>query len=333
MNKLVKGRLVMGIMTLREVMDRSVDILRKYFKTTLLFTFGYGAIGMMAAIVLIILGSIAAAISFAFFNNTMIFAVFVTVIVLIVVAFYLSMSIGMIKIAAQEFSEEKVLAHNAIGAAFKSLHKVLGILVCALLLFIPVIAIFAAVIYLLYKGFLGSLVLSQIYRTKEILLIISSILTVLAAFFAIMAYSTVFMFSLHAVIIENKGVIASLGRSYALVKNNFWKMFGCTILFSLAVYGIRTSLEGFIGVIAGVIYLVLKVLDLNQDFMTFITMTASLINWPLMLISWILIVPISTHMVSLLYFNQRFKKEGYDLELKLMEIQKNVERKQLGELV
>lgn len=323
----------MGVMSLREVLDRSVDILRKYIKTTLLFTFGYGAIGMVAAIILFLLGSVAAVISFAFVNNTVIFAIFISVIVLIVVAFTFSMSVGLIKISAQEFLEEKVLAHSAISAAFKSLHKVLGMLVCGFILFIPVIAIFAAIIYFIYKGFQGSLILSEVYGTKEILLIIATILVALLAFFVIMAYSTIFIFSLHAAAIENKGVIASLRRSYALVKNNFWKMFGCSILFSLTVYGIRGSLEGFLGVIAGTIFLILKALNLNQDFLTFITMTVSLANWPLTIISWVLIVPISTNMISMLYFNQRFKKEGYDLELKLREIQKNAERKQLGELV
>jgi hypothetical protein len=323
----------MGIMSLREVMDGAVDILRKYIKTTLMLTFGYGALGIGAAIIFILIGSIAAAIIFSLLKSKILLIIMVSVLVALVFAFFLSINVGMIKIVNQEFSGEKVLAHNVIGESIKSIFKVLGILVCALILFIPVITAFAGIVYLLVKGFKGSLIQLGIYRGKEILLIIFSIIVMIAAVVVILGYITLLSFSFHAMTIEKKGVIGSIKRSFYLVKDDFWRIFGCTLLFSFTIYAIRGSLESFCGVIAGFVFLILNALNAGQDFKAFITMVISIVNWPISLISWLIITPISMNMVSLLYFNQRFKKEGYDLVLKVRELKKIQERKEAGELV
>jgi hypothetical protein len=323
----------MGIMSLREVMDGAVDILRKYLKTTLMLTFGYGAIGIIAAIIFTLVGSIVAAILFALLKSKILLITMISVLVILIFAFFLSINVGMIKIVNQEFSGEKVLAHNVIGDSFKSIFKVLGILICALILFIPVIAIFAGIVYLLVKGFKGSLIQLDVYRGKEILLIVFSIIVMIAAVIVIFGYMTLLSFSFHAMTIEKKGVIGSIRRSFYLVKDNFWKMFGCTLLFYFTIYAVRGSLESFCGVVAGFVFLILKALNAGQDFMAFITTVLSIVNWPISLISWLIITPISMNMVSLLYFNQRFKKEGYDLVLKVRELKKLEERKGAGELV
>jgi hypothetical protein len=323
----------MGVMGLSEVMDRAVDILRKYIKTTLMLTFGYGAIGIAAVIAFIIIGSIVLGITFAMSKSTVMLGIMFFLIIAIIIAFSLSINVGIIKIANQEFGGEKVLAHNVIGDSLKSMFKVLGILICGLILFIPVAAVFSGIIYVLIKGFKSSLIELDIFRGKEILLIIFSIIVMIAAIIVILAYITMLSFSLHAMTIEKKGVIGSIRRSYGLVRHDFWKMFGCIILFSLTIYGIRASLDSFFGVVGGVIFLVLKAMNAEQDFMSFITMLVSIMNWPLALISWLIISPIATNMISLLYFNQRFKKEGYDLILKLKDIKKIEERKEAGELV
>jgi hypothetical protein len=323
----------MGIMSLREVMDGAVDILRKYIKTTLLFTFGYGAIGMFATVILILIASIGGVITFAVSKNSVVLAIIISLAILLVIAIFLSINVGMIKIANQEFLGEQVLAHNAIGDSFKSILKVTGIVLCGIIIFIPVIAIFAGITYAIFKGFENSLIVIDIFRAKEIFLIILSIIVMVAAVMVVVAYTTLIGFSFHAMAIENKGVIGSIIRSFKLVKINFWKMFGCTILISFTIYAITSSIQGFFGVVGGIIFLILKALNVQQDFMAFITMVTSIVNWPLTLISWVIITPISMNMISLLYFNQRIKHEGYDLVLKLRELKKNEERKQAGELV
>jgi hypothetical protein len=67
--------------------------------------------------------------------------------------------------------------------------------------------------------------------------------------------------------------------------------------------------------------------------MTFLISAYSIARWPLNLLAWLLISPMGIIMTTLLYFNVRSRKEGFDMLLKLREIQKNDERKQAGESI
>ena len=80
--------------------------------------------------------------------------------------------------------------------------------------------------------------------------------------------------------------------------------------------------------ILGLLYLLAKSLSLPMDFLAFLNLTYSIANFPISILSWLVITPIGTIMTTLLYYNQRFKKEGYDMVIGLREIQKNDERKQ-----
>jgi hypothetical protein len=74
----------------------------------------------------------------------------------------------------------------------------------------------------------------------------------------------------------------------------------------------------------------MKLLNIKQNYTTFTTLIIVYLRWPVTLLSWLVISPLGTIMLTLLYFNQRFKKEGYDMVLRLREIQKTDERKQLS---
>lgn len=323
----------MGILNLAEILDNSIEVLKKHIKTIALFMLGYGVIMYIIIFGLIIVGSILAAVTISFDMGLVLPIGLASIAVLFITAFATASSIGIIKISSQEVTEEKVKAYGAIAESFKNIIKLVGIIVVGLVLFIPAIVVFGTIIYLLYKAFDGSLITIGKYGVKEVLFIILSILVILAAVFVVMLYFTVFSFTLHCLVIEKKGVIGSVKRSYEMVRGSFWRVFGALALVYLTIYAITASLEGFLGIILGAVYLILKFLNVQQETMTFLVSAYSIARWPLNLLAWLIISPIGIIMTTLLYFNIRSKKEGFDMLLKLKQIQRNDERKQASEFI
>lgn len=321
----------MGIMNLAEIMDKPIEILKKYIKTIVTFNLAYGALSFIGIFGFIIVGSILTAITLALKLNAILIGIVFFILAIGIFTFIMSFKIGLIKIASQEFLEERIYASQAIGASFKKTFKVLGVLLMEILLFLPVAGVFAGIGYLLYSGFQNSSIYHGIYDKNEISLIIILFVGILLVILSVLAFITIFSFSFHAVAIENKGVFSALKRSYNLVKGDFFKILGCNILFSLTIYAITTSLQSFIGIVSSIIYIILKFFNVQQSFINFATMAYTFSSWPISILSWLIISPLGTIMITHLYYNQRFKKEGYDIVLKLKKIQKNEEKEKLSE--
>jgi hypothetical protein len=329
----MRRRSAMGIMSLTEIMDRAIDILRKYIKTIVMFTLGYGLICFAIMFASFIGIMIFISLAMIIFESITLLAIMGIIVGVVIGGIFLSLSIGIIKISAQEFGGERVYAGEAIGAALKSIPIIVGIIFIGITLFIPVMAVFVLIGYLLYAAFDASLIAIDIFGGQEILLVVLLVITIIAAIFVVYAYMTFYVFSLHAVVIEKKGVIGAIKRSVQLLKGNYWKIFWCVALFNLTIQAVVLSIEAFAGSVAGIITLILSLVNFSGDMMAFLYMMYNGLSWPINLLSWLVISPTGTVMIALLYFNQRFKKEGYDISLKLREIQKNEERKQVSEVV
>lgn len=323
----------MAVMNVNEVMDKSIDVLKKNMKSIVLFSLGYGLITLGVVIVLVIIGGISIAV-FSNITSTSGLVVAYTILSLMGIflfTFYISSNAGIIKISSQEFLKEQVAAHDAIRASLKSIPKMFCIVFLAILMFLPVAGALGAFIYFLAKQIKDSMLLFGIYGIREIVLIILPIILLIAAVFCIVAFFTWFCFVIQAATIEKTGVIGSIKRSFVLVKSNFWRMFWCVVLFNLTVFAFTSSIDSFLALITTIFFWIEKFLNINQDFMTYMTTIFTLLRWPLSILYWLVITPVGTIMLCILYFNQRFKKEGYDLQLRLMEIQKNQEKEQLSE--
>lgn len=323
----------MGIMGLNDVMDRAVDVLRKHMKNIVLYSLCYGLIYTVGVLFLVFGGGIFVFLSSAILRSAVLPIIFISIIGLIAGVMAMASKVGVIKISNQVFSDEKVGLGEALGASFKNLHRVIGILLIEIILFIPIGAALGGIIYFIFKSLDSSFSVTESYDPVKIILIILLILSVLSLIFIILMYTTMFSFALQAAIIEKKGIIASVKRSFGLIKRNFWRIFGITLLMGITIFAIQASLASFIAGILSLLYILMKFLKLPLDYITFINLTFSIANWPLSIISWLIIAPLGTIMTTLLYYNQRFKKEGYDMVLRLRDIQKNDERKQSGELV
>ena len=105
-----------------------------------------------------------------------------------------------------------------------------------------------------------------------------------------------------ALVAEQKGPVAALSRSYQLVRGRFWPVFGAIVL-SYLLYSVASQI---VSAIASVITIAVSV---NTGTFSFVpTVVGSII------VS-VLAAPFLAAMITIIYFDLRVRKEGYDLEL------------------
>lgn len=307
----------MNLMSLSEVLDRSINTLRKNLKNIILFNLVYSVISGIIAFILIIIGIITAAFTTILSPSSVGVVISTSLIILIIATFVISIKVGIIKISAQQYTGEKISVQNALTSSLISLPKIFVILLLASIVFSPVIFVFWKLIIWMMESVDLYLFEFGIEIVKWMSIIIIPLLMILISLFIVLIYYTLFSFSFQVATIEKKGPLASIKRSFILVKKNFWKMVGYNLIFILTVMGIRYSLQSLVGLILGIIYLVGKLFSINQDYNILLASLYGVLSWPINILTWLIVSPIGGIMSTLLYFNQRFKKEGLDIELKL----------------
>lgn len=307
----------MNLMSLSEVLDRSINTLRKNLKNIVLFNLVYSIISGVIAFIFIIIGILTAAFTSILAPSSVGVVISTSLIILIIATFVMSVKIGIIKISAQQYTGENISVQNALTSSLVSLPKIFAILLLASIAFSPVLFVFWKLIIWVIESVDLYLFGFGMEIVEWMSVIIIPLLMLFIVLFVVMLYYTVFSFSFQVAAIEKKGPIASIKRSFILVKNNFWKMFGYNLIFILTVMGIRYSLQSLVGLILGIIYLVGKLFSINQDYNILLASLYGVLSWPINILTWLIVSPIGGIMSTLLYFNQRFKKEGLDMELKL----------------
>lgn len=116
-----------------------------------------------------------------------------------------------------------------------------------------------------------------------------------------------------AMVLENLGVFAAIGRSWSLTRGNFWRLFGINILTAI----ITSMVAGiFVGIAdaLGAIFIVVGssspedvIASLNTTYILIMVMST---------IAQLLILPFTSSVNTLLYIDLRMRKEGLDVELR-----------------
>ncbi len=313
----------MGIMSLSEIMDKSIDLLRKYIKSIVSFALLYGMVWLFGIIIIIVFSAFAAVI----FGEVFLI-VLIPIVILLALAVFMSSNAGIIKIISQEYFMQKVDAAGALKAAFGNFLRMCGLAIVIAIMAVPLAAIFYVVVKV-FDGVFGEAINSiDKYSWGIVVLAALLIISLILAAAIIIGYISIFIFSIHAIVLENKGIFAAIKRSWRMVKHNYWKVFGCVILFYISIYAIQLSMDSFTALIVGLFYMVLRFLNLSQDLIAFFSLFFNRIQIPVSMLSYAVITPIYMIMLCLLYFNIRFQNEGLDMRIKLREIQSKRERMQ-----
>lgn len=119
------------------------------------------------------------------------------------------------------------------------------------------------------------------------------------------------MFAPQAIVVENLGGIAGLRRSWQLVRGTFLRVVGIYILMSILI-GLLTS---------GPTYVLQIAVSLLPNFVV-----ATILNQVIVAVITLLVQPLQFAILTLLYFDLRIRKEGYDLELRAQQQMEAVQR-------
>ena len=116
-----------------------------------------------------------------------------------------------------------------------------------------------------------------------------------------------------AMVLENLGVFAAIGRSWTLTRGNFWRLFGINILTAI----ITSMVAGIFGGIASALSVIFVVAGSSspEDAITSIN-TAYILTMVVSTIAQLLILPFTSSVNALLYIDLRMRKEGLDVELR-----------------
>lgn len=116
-----------------------------------------------------------------------------------------------------------------------------------------------------------------------------------------------------AMVLENLGVFATIGRSWSLTRGNFWRLFGINILTAIITFMVA-GIFGGIAEALGAIFIVVgssspedMIASLNTTYILIMVMST---------IAQLLILPFTSSVNALLYIDLRMRKEGLDVELR-----------------
>ena len=292
------------------LMDRVFDLYKATFKTQIAFALIIGIISFMLIMTLSIVLAFGVVYVYSIAGGSYDYDNYIIMVVLLIFAIilppyiiwmYLSAS-GHILISKQAFYNQPV--ELPFRDTFNALLRVLTSAIAQLLLTLPWLILMAVVIYFSVGdgfAFLGSL--HPFYIT-----IIGLAFTI---FYVV--YSNIFALSIPVAIFEKRLFLSTVTRSFELLKGYFWKILGLRLLWALIVYLFSYSTQSLIVTVIAVISMITgNLIDLGA-----LWINTGTLQFYIALLVGILMGPMDGIMTALIYFNQKIKKEGLDIEISL----------------
>jgi hypothetical protein len=113
---------------------------------------------------------------------------------------------------------------------------------------------------------------------------------------------TVWSLAIPALLFERLGVFAAFSRSFELVKGRFWGVLGLLLVSVLIVFAVSIVLGLVIGGLGAVVTADSEV-------------AGAIVNLVATVVSNMISLPVFAAVLTVLYFDQRVRKEGFDLQL------------------
>lgn len=306
------------MMSITHMLDKSVYLHKKNLGTSALYLFVMSILATVIGVIFLFIVLLPSAL-FMTTSNMMLgnnmfelgYFMSISVLVLIIVSLFYSISSieqsGIIIIGSNGFLGKRVDVSDAITSAFKNMLRVLSVVLAGAIILSP--------LFLICGGILFQVLLNLTPDTWGFyagLIITSIIFIVVFSYFMV-----IHAFSFQIAIIEKVYFFKALKKSRMLVKGRFWKTFGCFVSSSLSVSFINLSIYSVFALIGGIIYAILSSSSLNEDTLVLLAMLGNIARTPLQILVSLFVSPISGIFMTILYYNMRFEKEGYDIELNI----------------
>ena len=105
-----------------------------------------------------------------------------------------------------------------------------------------------------------------------------------------------------AVIFERAGPFRSIGRSWKLTKNNWWRVFGTLVVVFLIAMVVNFALAAVLGIVAA-----------GSDSIS--EVAYAVLNTIITLLTYMLTYPLWAAVMTVIYYDLRVRNEGFDLQL------------------
>ena len=309
-------------MTLSEFLDRSVYLLRRDIKSYILYNFLYAVVTTIAIVIVMVLLVMSMAFFMVGFSvaggtepPTAMLVVFFSVIAVIIIALTFSYQAGIVALASRDITGAPCEASKALITALKSIPRLFLFSILALL---PAAPVSAGFFWLLKDVVPSAALVNPVGASSQMLSTTAFYILFLVCVYLLLMllYTTTLCFAIPALIVERRGVIHAIRRSFRLVSSHFWRIFGIVMLIFTILFFFRLSVYAFVGMLGGLVALLVHFVAAGSEMFAF-TQFASILNSLVGLAFSIVFTPLSTIMMTLFYLNRRFETEGYDLSMAL----------------
>jgi len=326
MRDFIKKRL--SYMNAAEVLDKVFDIYKHSLFYQIGLNFCVSVIGGIAMYVIMLIAAFSGIMASVFINLSQVEANVPNIIIACGIGFailiWFIITYSNLIIAAtgflswQSFSGRPINFTAALKSTFKSLWRIATVSLAEMIAGIPVIALIA---FILYSVFASQGVFTiEFWRYSHYLyffrplniLLLSAI--ILAGSLIVLVVYNYFALALPAAVFDRKHFFTAIITSYRLMKGDFCRILGIRVVFSGAVMIISYSFSSISGILIGVSNALSNSFSPN---LYTLMIAGIVIQYIISLISSILIMPLSGILTSVIFFNQKIKKEGLDLAMQL----------------
>ena len=301
-------------MNAAELMDRAVHVYKKSFGRQLAFSAIFGVITYVVSVVLftIILVILFSVTAFSpifgggiAYGSGMILSVLMLALIIVlplVFLWYAISSAGHCAIAGTAFFGYKA------KFPFRQLPHMVGRIFCTLLA--------QAVASLPFVGVAVLLVVTGIFQTlfarmPWVFVLINSVFLILYMF-----YLNVFSLSIAVAVFERKTFFNALIRSWQLIKGEYWKIAGIRLVWVVSTFFIYMALSGVLVLFNMLVGGLAATMNIGPAGAVLVGIS-SLLTMIVSIVVPFIIGPLDGIFHATLYFNQRIKREGLDIEARL----------------
>ena len=302
------------------LMDRVFDLYRATFKTQIAFSLIIGIISfvLMTIFGVLLIFGVGIAIGMAGNYPSDIYIIIAVLLIFLGIAplymcwLYISSS-GHILISKQAFYGE--LVDLPFRETLNAFLRVMSAAIAHLLLSAPWFILLFFIIYAIAGGTGDLFVLALMVNMNPVVIILAG----LAFTLLYVVYSNLFALSIPVAIFENRLFFSTVTRSWGLLKGSFWQILGLRILWALLIYLFSYSAQGLVVAAVGLLAaLAGQVTDFG-----YLWFATGPLQFYIYLFVAILVGPMEGIMTALIYFNQKIKKDGLDIEISLYRLQRS----------
>lgn len=302
-------------MSIGDLLDRAITIYRRNFRTLV-------AIAAIVDVPLLIVQIVAAVIAFpvdfttfarrstsSAFDTSFLTYFLVVGIASIIASIASVFEHGaIITVISEVFQSASIGIREAYARAFRRGWAMLGALIMIGALYLGIIGAIFVPFFALLVGAGGATSVGAAPATAGLMAILAFAVFCLGLIPAIVLFNffqVKWLFSTQAIMLEAKGARAGLGRSWRLVRGSFWRVFGIDLITNIFI-GIVTLTPAYAISFTAILFPS--------------PLVSTVLNTTVGILIGIFVTPIRIAILTLLYYDLRIRKEGFDLELRAKQL-------------